>query len=115
MAQSPLAGLVLFGNMLTTDGGKSSALNLTAATVVKAAAGRLAKVIVLSGGTAANGQFTFNDAATIAGAAAANQFLVIPSGTAVGTIYSVQIPVTNGIVLSAVPTAGSPVVAVSFS
>lgn len=77
-----------------SPGGSSSALNLTAATLVKAGAGRLIRISVTVAGTAAG---SANDAATTAGAAATNQLASIPN--AVGVIY-LDFPVTNGIVVT---------------
>src|SRR5579859_4536005 len=95
------------GNLLSTKGGSKSALNLTAAAVIKATPGRIAKVIEVAGGTASNGAFTLNDVATVGGAAAGNEIMTIPSGAAAGTVYDIDWPCAAGIVLSAVPSAGS--------
>lgn len=95
-----------------TRGGFKTALNLTAAAVLKVGAGRLEKVIVNGQGTAS--AFTLNDSATVAGAAAANVLAVIPFGKAVGSAIDLDLPFTNGLVLSAVPTGGTPSLAASF-
>lgn len=102
----------LAGNLLTSSGGKSSALNVGAAAALKGSAGRLCKIVVIAVGTAGN--LTFNDSATTGAAAAANAILSIPyTGLAVGQVISLEWPCANGITLSAIPTGG--VVAVSFA
>lgn len=85
--------------------GTGSALNMTAATLVKASAGRLARISVLVAGT---GVGSANDAASVAAAAAANQVFVIP--TTVG-VYLIDWPCASGIVVT--PGAGQ-TLAVSF-
>lgn len=95
--------------------GSSSSLNLTAASVIKATPGRIAKVIVLAGGTASNGVFTINDVATTGAAAAANAVWTLPSGATAGSVYDLDFPCAVGIVLSAVPSAGSPILAISYT
>ena len=79
--------------------------NLTAATLVKAGAGRIIKFAVIVAGSAAG---TINDSATTGGAAAANEIAVIPN--TVG-IYSLEWPTVNGLVV--VPGTGQ-TVAVSY-
>lgn len=54
---------------------KLTALNITAAAVVKAAPGRISKVSVIAGGTAAGGVY---DCLTTAAAATSNQIATIP-------------------------------------
>lgn len=94
--------------------GLKTALNLTAAAVVKTGAGRLIKISVISGGTT-GGAFAFNDCATTGAATAANQIFTLPFGATAGTVIVLDVPVTNGLVLSAVPTAGSPQLAISYT
>lgn len=103
------------GNFLTSTGDTKSALNQTAAVAIKATPGRLGKLIVVAGGTASNGAFTLNDCATTGTAAAANEIITIPSGTTAGTIINLDWPCLVGIVLSAVPSAGSPILSVSYT
>lgn len=94
------------GNKVQVVGsGTSSALNLTAATVVKATAGRLVKVNVIVAGTAAG---TANDCATTGAVAAANEVFVIPN--TVGT-YNLDWPCLTGITIT--PGTGQ-TVAVSY-
>ena len=91
---------------VTNNGGIKSALNLTAATVVKATPGRLARVAVIVAGSAAG---TLNDITLTASVAAANQFGVIPNTVGV---YTFDWPCANGIVV--VPGTGQ-TVSVSYS
>lgn len=94
------------GSQLEAFGAKT-ALNQTVAGVVKVGAGRLVKIIVIAGGTT-SGAFTLNDAATTGAAATSNVLFSVAFGATVGTMYPVDIPFTNGLVLSAVPGAGTP-------
>jgi hypothetical protein len=86
-------------------------LNVTRRIVVKAAPGRLNKLVIINGGTGS--AFTLHDCATLADAAAANAIFVLPPGATVGTIINLDWPMQVGITLSAVPDGG--VLAVSFS
>jgi hypothetical protein len=116
MPQSPLLGAndgVAPQAMFQTRGGALSKLNMTAANVIKVGKGRLARVVVLAGGIT-GGAFTLNDSATVAGAAAANVLWTLPQGAAAGTVVDLDMPFTNGLVLSSVPTAGSPILAASY-
>lgn len=97
-------------------GGKSSALNQTAAAVIKTGAGRLAKVIIVAPGSG-SGAFTFNDCATVGAAAAANELWTLPynaAGNVAGAIFNIDFPVAVGLVLSAVPGAGAPIINISY-
>lgn len=91
--------------LLTGQGGQLRK-NITAATVVKASAGRVARVVVLVAGSATG---TVNDLATTSGAAVANQVFTIPD--ALGS-YEVDVPTSVGILV--VPGTGQ-TLAVSFS
>lgn len=93
------------GNQLVAAG-SLTALNITAASVVKTGAGRVAKVSVLVAGSAAG---SVNDAATTGAAAVANQLAVVPN--TVG-IYLIDMPITNGLVVT--PGTGQ-TLAVSYS
>lgn len=104
------------GEQIATLGGLSSALNLTAAAVIKATPGRLAKIIIVAPGTT-SGAFTFNDCATTGAAAASNEVWTMVYNAAsnlTGAIFTIDFPFQIGIVLSAVPGAGSPIIAVSY-
>lgn len=103
------------GLLLTTRGGKSSLLNVTAAAVVKASAGRAGKLIVIAPGSG-SGSLTLNDCATTGAATTANQIYTIGyAALSVGLVVDLDFPVANGLVVSAVPGAGSPQFAISFS
>lgn len=67
-------------NPMTPLSGRLSTLNITGATVIKATPGRVFKVSVIVGGSAAG---TINDVATTAAAASTNQIGTAP--TTVGT------------------------------
>jgi len=93
------------GAMLTAQGQKTF-LNLTATTLVKATAGRVAKVNVLvAGGTNTGAVY---DSATIGAIGASNLIATIPD--AVGS-YLIDFPCSNGIVIA--PGTGN-TVAVSY-
>lgn len=104
LAKSPLH--LGAGGELLIGKGKTPALDITAAAVIKATPGRLMRISVLVAGSTTG---TANDVATTAGAAVANQFFTIP--TAVGT-YDVDWPCATGIVV--VPGTGQ-TLAVSFA
>lgn len=61
---------------------------------VKGSAGRLLKVIVTTAFAGVSGVLTFYDNAS---AASGTPLLAIPTGTAVGTIYTIDVPAANGI------------------
>lgn len=102
------------GALQTSAGGVSTALNLTAAAPIKVGAGRVAKVIVIAPGTT-GGAFTLNDTDTVAHAAAGNVVWSLPFGATAGSVFALDIPFNTGLVLSAVPTAGGPILAITFS
>lgn len=54
-------------------------------------------------------------AGTAASFSAQNQIITIPQGGTTGAVYTVDWPCLNGILLSAVPTASSPILAVAYS
>jgi len=95
-------------------GGNSSAINVSAAGVIKGSPGRLCKIVVL-GVVGTGGALTINDAATVAGATTANQIYTSVGTVAVGTVISLDFPCVNGIVVSAVPTGGTPQFAISYN
>lgn len=91
----------------------SSLLDISAAVVVKATPGKLARVTIQALGTA--GAFVLNDVATTGAAAAANQIASIAfnaTGVAAGIPIEFEWPCLVGIVVSAVTTGG--VIAVSY-
>jgi hypothetical protein len=102
------------GNLLVSSGGNSSALQVTAAAVIKATPGRLAKITVVAPGTT-SGALTVNDCATTGAASAANQIVSIPFGSlTAGQVIALDWPCQVGIVVSAVPGGGSPQYSISF-
>jgi hypothetical protein len=92
MPQNPLVPQYL-NNVLTGKGNKS-ALNVSAATVIKAAPGRICKVNVTTAGST-NG--TISDVLTTGAVAAANLVISIPD--TVGS-YDVDFPCLVGIVFT---------------
>ncbi|HLZ84879.1 MAG TPA: hypothetical protein VKQ54_15050 [Caulobacteraceae bacterium] len=100
----PFNALAGRGGVAQTGQGLSSALNLTAATVVKASPGRLVRINVIVAGAAG----TANDCTTTGAAVAANEIAVIPA--AVGPLL-LDWPCAAGIVVA--PGAGQ-TIAVSF-
>lgn len=86
-------------SVLTTVGGQNSALDVTVATVVKAAQGRLVRITVLAVATA--GTFGAYDTTTTGGAATANAIVqYTASWPAVGTVITLEWPCANGIVVN---------------
>jgi hypothetical protein len=107
-----LLNLDVGGNLLVTTGGKSSALDVTAAAAIKGAAGRLCKISVIAPGSA--GSLTLNDAASTGAAAAANEIASIAFGSlTAGQVIALDWPCANGITVSAIPTGGA--VSISYS
>lgn len=93
------------GTLLQSGGGLTSVKNITAATVIKAGAGRICRVSVIVAGSAAG---TVNDVLTTGAAAVANQVATIPNAVA---NLDIQFPCATGIVV--VPGTGQ-TLAVSF-
>lgn len=92
---------------ILADGG-SSALNVTAATNYFTGVGQVARVVVNA--TAATISYVIDSTGTTQ--SAANTVLTIPASTAVGTVFTINWPISNG--LSVVPGAGV-TLAVSYS
>ena len=104
----------LQGELAISYGGAQSSLNITAAAVVKATAGRLFKIVVIAPGTT-SGSLTINDASTTGAASATNTiFSALYSALTAGQVINLDWPCANGITISAVPGAGSPIFAVSY-
>lgn len=99
------AQLDVSSNLIVGKGLKT-AKNLTASTVVKATAGRIARVSVIVAGSTAG---SINDVATTGGAAVANEIAVVANTVGV---YDIDMPCTTGIVF--VPGTGMTAV-VSYS
>lgn len=115
VARNPAGNLVLLsadadGNLLTAPGaasGQKSTLNITAATVVKAGAGRVFGVSVVVAGS---GNGSVNDSATTGGVAASNEIAPLPDSAA--ATYNLQgWPFTDGLVIT--PGTGQ-TIAVTF-
>ena len=105
------------GNLKVASASALSALNVTAAEVVATPATRLAKIVVVDPGTT-GGAFTINDCATTGAASAANTIWSVPyNGTGVvkGAVFTLDWPITIGIVVSAVPSGGTPILAISYT
>lgn len=90
---------------LLTGKGLKVAFNKTAATIIQAGVGRVAKVSVIVAGSAVG---SVNDVATTGAAAVGNQLAVIPNTVGV---YDVDMPVATALVV--VPGTGQ-TVAVSY-
>jgi len=96
--------------VISTNGGIYSALALPAGqNLVKAAPGRVFRLIINTAGTA--GTLAINDAASVGAVAASNLVFTALNTTAAGNVYNLEFPCANGIVVT-VPTAG--VVSVSY-
>ena len=98
---------------VTQPGGNKSALNITAASVVKATNGIVFTITTSTAGTA--GDLVLNDYNALgAGNTAANQIIAIPFGSlADGGVLTLKWPCATGITVSAVPTGW--VGAISYS
>lgn len=94
------------GNVLNVGSGMNTVTNITAATVVKAVAGRVARISVIVAGSAVG---SVNNAITTGAAATSNQIFVIPD--TVGS-YIIDMWCTAGIVV--VPGTGQ-TLAVSYT
>lgn len=87
-----------------------------AAAVIKATPGRLCRLVVIAPGTT-SGAFTFNDCATTGAAATGNQiFTMAYNATAnvIGLVITLEWPCAVGLVCSAVPGGGTPLINVSW-
>lgn len=105
------------GLLLSTTGGDSTALNITAAAAVKASAGRIAKIVILAPGST-GGAFTINNCATTGAATTANQVFTLPYDSTMnlaGAVIELDMLCSVGITVSAVPTGGSPRIAITYS
>lgn len=90
------AAAVTAANELIAASGLSRTLNVAgAAVVIKTGAGRLCRVFV---NTLSAAPSTFNDAATVGGASAANLLFTIPANAPVGSIFELDAPFTAGLV-----------------
>ncbi len=95
--------------------GNTATYNVTAAAVIKATAGRVWRIVVIAPGTT-GGVLTLNDCAATADAAIGNEiFSVGFAGLTAGQVITLEWPCRVGIVVSAVPSGGSPIYAVSWA
>jgi len=93
--------------------GAQSAINVTAAAVVKPTPGVVMRILVVAAGS--GGSLTLNDSATTGAAATANEiFTIAQASLTVGQVITIEFPCKNGITVSAVPT-GSPQFSISFN
>jgi hypothetical protein len=96
MAQNPYNAQT---SVQTTSGGQLTALNVTAATVIKPNPGRVLRVTVLS--VATGGTFGVYDTTTTGAAATANAIVQYTAAwPAVGTVLTLEFPCANGIVVN---------------
>lgn len=99
---------------LRTSGGTTFTTNVGAAAAIKATPGRLRRIIILAAGSG-SGVFSVNNSATTGDAAAANLIWTRAFGDVkAGDIYEVDVPCSAGITVSAVPGAGSPLLALVY-
>jgi len=84
---------VVINSATITAQGISTALNITASTLVKAGQGRVAKAMINTAGSTAGGIY---DSATVGGVSASNLVAVLPN--TVG-MYTVDFPIKNGLVI----------------
>jgi hypothetical protein len=106
MPQNPIQSLPI--------GATQAAYNVTAAAVIKASPGTLFRIVVIAPGTTGGG-LTLNDCATTGAAAIGNEIASIPySDLTAGQVIDLEWPCKAGIVVSAVPTGGSPIYAISY-
>ena len=92
------AAAVTSSNELLVADSMNRTSNVTgAAVLISAAARRLCRIYINTVSAAAT---TFNDSATVAGAAAANLVFTIPANAAVGSIYDLDAPLTAGLVVT---------------
>jgi len=78
-------------------------------TVVSAAAGKLARVLVTTAGTGTGGVLIYDNATTNSGTVVG----YVPANITVGTYYTFDMPCANGI--TAVNVANGPVLTVSYA
>jgi hypothetical protein len=107
MAQNPYNAQT---SVQTTSGGQLTALNVTAATVIKGSPGRVFRITVNTVPTSS--AVSVNDAATTGAAAASNLILNAPSASlTAGQVITLEFPCANGIVVN---PGTSGVVSVSY-
>lgn len=95
---------------------QNSSLNLTAAAVIKASQGNVFQISVIDPGTTGGG-FVLNDCKTTGAATLANEIWSLAYNATAnkgGAIFTLNFPTQLGLVLSAVPTGGTPQLAISW-
>ncbi len=93
--------MAAFATALTNTGG-----------VVKASPGRLLKVVVTTTFAGAGGLMTFYDNAS---AASGTVLLAIPTATAAGVVYTIDLPALNGIFAGIGGTLSAGAVTIGYS
>ena len=104
------------GGVDLVSGGGDNWTQVTAAAVIKANPGRVCKLSVIAPGST-SGAFTFNDCTTTGAAASGNQIFTMAynaAANAAGAVITLEWPCQFGIVCSAVPGGGSPIINVSW-
>ena len=97
-------------NLMVSVGGRNTALNVTAKTVIKTGPGRAAKIMVITAPSA--GVVAAYDAATTAAGVTATALYSVPFGSAVAGPIDLDAAFVNGLVVD--PGTGG-VVAVSYT
>jgi hypothetical protein len=101
-------------NLTSTGGDSTAGINAAAiaagVVVVKATSGRLCRVLVTTGTTAAQAITFFDNAAAGSGTILG----VIPGGTAAGTIVDFAMPAVNGITIGQNAALAAGAITVSF-
>ena len=93
----------------TNDGGSQNTLNIGAAMLVRTGNGRLATIVIIAQSNSVGSAY---DSASTGAVGAANEIFQIPANAPVGSVFPLNFPVSQGIVI--VPGAGG-VVAVAWS
>ena len=104
------------GLLVVTTGGLQWT-QVTAAAVIKATPGRLARISIQAPGST-SGAFTFNDCATTGAAASTNEIFTLAynaTANVAGGVITLEWPCAVGIVCSAVPGGGTPIINVSWA
>lgn len=96
-------------NLGPLPGGNRAVYHIAAPALIKATAGVLHKVTIITAPTAAGGIY---DSATLGGISTANQINAVGVGLAASTVINLDWPCANGIVID--PGTGG-VVSVSYS
>ena len=103
--------------LIPPSGGTNSALNVTAAKTLKSSPGRVARITIVAPGST-GGAFTLNDCLTVTAATTSNEVWSLAYNATAnvgGAVFNIDWPFKTGIVLSAVPTGGSPIASISYS